>query len=62
MEDIGQVTNVELVVEVLGSLTISTHDCTVQLQRCLDDDWDLLVDRGFEFAEVLSEVGTVDLR
>jgi len=39
LEDVGQVTDVELVVEVLSGLTEGTLDITVQLEGGLDD-WD----------------------
>lgn len=62
LEHVGQVTNVELVVEVLRSLTELTGDLTVQGQSCLDNDLHLLVDRGLKFAEVLAKISAIDLR
>ena len=53
LEDIGQVTNIELIMEVLGSLSEWSFDLSMELQGTLDDWTNLLLDGSLEFAEVL---------
>ena len=62
LEHVGQVADIELVVEVLSGLAEGTSHLSVEVQGRLDDELYLLMDRGLELAEMLSKVGAVDLR
>lgn len=60
LHDIGQVTHIEFVVEVNGSLLESALHLSVQLQGSLDHDGNQLLHRRLILAEVLVEEGTED--
>jgi hypothetical protein len=62
LEDISQVTNIELIMEVLGSLSelLSGGNINVKLKSSLDHRLDLLENRGLESGEMLGEISTVD--
>lgn len=60
LEHIGQVTYVELIMEVLSSLSELSLDFLLKLQSTFYD-WDnLLKDSSFEAAEMLVQVCRVD--
>jgi hypothetical protein len=62
LEHVGQVADIELVVEVLSGLAEGTSHLRVEVQGRLDDELYLLMDRGLELAKMLTKVGAVDLR
>jgi hypothetical protein len=53
LEDIGQVTHIELVMEVNSSLTEGTLDVTVKLESSLNNGCNQLLNGSLKFAEVL---------
>lgn len=60
LEDVGEVTHVELVVEVGGSLSEVLLDLTMEGQSGLNDGDDLLLDGTLELGEVLAHEGVID--
>lgn len=60
LEDVGQVSDVELVVEVLGSLSEGSLNLSVKSQGSLDDLWNKFLDSSVEFTEVLDQVSRVN--
>jgi len=62
LEDVGQVTNIELVVEVGSCLSelLGHCDITMELQGSLNHEWNLLKDGRLELGEMLGEVSRVD--
>ena len=60
LENVGQVTHVEFVMEVDGSLTESLRDVRMELQGALDDRSNQFLDGALELAEMLVEEGAVD--
>ena len=57
LENIGQVTNVELIVEVERSFTEVSFDFRMELQGLLNNRRYQFLDGALEFAEVFVEVG-----
>lgn len=60
LEDIGQVTYVELVVEVNGCLSEVLLNFSVKCEGSLNDRHDLFLDGTLELGEVLAHEGVVD--
>ena len=60
LEDAGQVTHIELIVEVNGSLSEVLLNFTVKGQGSLDDGDDLLLNGTLELGEVLAHESVVD--
>jgi hypothetical protein len=60
LENVGQVTHIELVVEVNGSLSEVLLNFTVEGQGSLDDGNDLLLNGTLELGEVLAHESIVD--
>ena len=60
LEDIGQMTNIEFIVEVDGSLSEVSLDLTLEIEGCLDHTSNAILDGALEFAEVLVHEGTED--
>jgi len=52
LEHIGQVSAVELIVEILGSLFEASIDFRVKRKSCLDDWRDFSLDSSLEFGEM----------
>ena len=60
LEDIGQMTNIEFVVEVDGSLSEVSLDLTLEIEGCFDHTSNAILDGALELAEVLVHEGTED--
>jgi len=60
LEDVGQVTHVELVMEVSRSLSEFGRHFSVELKGRLDDRHNLLGDSSLELGEMLEHEGRVD--
>ena len=60
LEDIGQMTNIEFIVEVDGSLSEVSLDFALEIEGCLDHTSDTILDGALELAEVLVHEGTED--
>jgi hypothetical protein len=60
LENVSQVTHIEFVMEVDGSLPEILFDFTVEGESGLNDGDDLLLDSTLEFREVLAHKGVVD--
>jgi hypothetical protein len=60
LEYVGNVTQVELIVEVDCSFTEIADDEHVQLEGGLDDGWALLLNGGLESLQVATQEGVVD--
>ena len=54
LEDVGQMPDIELVVEVHCSLPEVSLDLSVQSQCCLDNRHDLLLDGSLKLGEMLA--------
>jgi hypothetical protein len=54
--------HVELIVEVLGGLSEASLYLLMERESSFDNKWDLVNDGGWEFGEMLLEIGTVDGR
>jgi len=60
LEDIGQVTHVEFVMEIDRGLLEGSFDLQVQAESSLDHAWHQLLHRALILGEVLIEEGTED--
>jgi hypothetical protein len=60
LEDIGQMTNIEFIVEVDGSLSKVSLYFTLEIEGCLDHTGNAILDGALELAEVLVHEGTED--
>lgn len=60
LENIGQVSNIELIMEVLSGLSELPLNLLLELKGTLDDWKDLLLDSSLEVAEVLVQVSEID--
>jgi len=52
--------NVELIMEILGGLSEVSLYLSMELESSFDNKWDLFKDGGWEFGEMLLEICTVD--
>ena len=60
LEDVGQVSHIELIMEVDGSLPEVPFHLSVQVKCCLDNGSDELLDSALELGEVLIQEGVID--